>query len=233
MWEAGEVPWRRETLPQDAAVRPFTFFHPLNLLTAVPVFIVVSKTAGLVRLTSGYCWKHPQTGMHQSSFHKEMSRKHGTDKRSNLCSNTWLSFSCFDVTGWATCSMAWMRTLQWGTPSSAASSRWRLLVTPSPSSPLTLIRYVYSPRLTGITYSKHCQSDIVYFFALSCRDSKKKKDFFPNLHRLHFFVSSWFMIPVCAADQVRKWIIDWNLTTEKKHILLRLVYEALVDCKKR
>uniref|UniRef100_A0A3Q3E5X0 Eukaryotic translation initiation factor 3 subunit M n=1 Tax=Labrus bergylta TaxID=56723 RepID=A0A3Q3E5X0_9LABR len=34
-------------------------------------------------------------------------------------------------------------------------------------------------------------------------------------------------------DQVRKWIIDWNLTTEKKHILLRLVYEALVDCKKR
>ncbi|TNN75839.1 Eukaryotic translation initiation factor 3 subunit M [Liparis tanakae] len=33
-------------------------------------------------------------------------------------------------------------------------------------------------------------------------------------------------------DQVRKWIIDWNLTTEKKHTLLRLVYEALVDCKK-
>ncbi|XP_029904433.1 eukaryotic translation initiation factor 3 subunit M [Myripristis murdjan] len=33
-------------------------------------------------------------------------------------------------------------------------------------------------------------------------------------------------------DQVRKWIIDWNLNTEKKHTLLRLVYEALVDCKK-
>ncbi|KAG9352103.1 hypothetical protein JZ751_020516 [Albula glossodonta] len=33
-------------------------------------------------------------------------------------------------------------------------------------------------------------------------------------------------------DQVRKWIIDWNLDTEKKHTLLRLVYEALVDCKK-
>ncbi|KAI4880195.1 hypothetical protein NFI96_026026, partial [Prochilodus magdalenae] len=33
-------------------------------------------------------------------------------------------------------------------------------------------------------------------------------------------------------DQVRKWIVDWNLTTEKKHTLLRLVYEALVDCKK-
>lgn len=33
-------------------------------------------------------------------------------------------------------------------------------------------------------------------------------------------------------DQVRKWITDWNLNTEKKHILLRLVYEALVDCKK-
>ncbi|KAI2653883.1 Eukaryotic translation initiation factor 3 subunit M [Labeo rohita] len=33
-------------------------------------------------------------------------------------------------------------------------------------------------------------------------------------------------------DQVRKWIIDWNLSTEKKHTLLRLVYEALVDCKK-
>ncbi|KAG5839989.1 hypothetical protein ANANG_G00211360 [Anguilla anguilla] len=33
-------------------------------------------------------------------------------------------------------------------------------------------------------------------------------------------------------DQVRKWITDWNLTTEKKHTLLRLVYEALVDCKK-
>lgn len=32
---------------------------------------------------------------------------------------------------------------------------------------------------------------------------------------------------------MRKWIIDWNLTTEKKHTLLRLVYEALVDCKKR
>merc|ERR1739838_1216593 len=32
-------------------------------------------------------------------------------------------------------------------------------------------------------------------------------------------------------DQVRKWIIDWNLTTEKKHTLLRLVYEALVDKK--
>ncbi|KAM4722390.1 eukaryotic translation initiation factor 3 subunit M isoform 2-T2 [Rhinophrynus dorsalis] len=33
-------------------------------------------------------------------------------------------------------------------------------------------------------------------------------------------------------DQVRKWISDWNLSTEKKHILLRLLYEALVDCKK-
>ncbi|KAJ8413006.1 hypothetical protein AAFF_G00105880 [Aldrovandia affinis] len=33
-------------------------------------------------------------------------------------------------------------------------------------------------------------------------------------------------------DQVRKWITDWNLDTEKKHTLLRLVYEALVDCKK-
>uniref|UniRef100_A0A3B4GR35 Eukaryotic translation initiation factor 3 subunit M n=1 Tax=Pundamilia nyererei TaxID=303518 RepID=A0A3B4GR35_9CICH len=33
-------------------------------------------------------------------------------------------------------------------------------------------------------------------------------------------------------DQVRKWIVDWNLNTEKKHTLLRLVYEALVDCKK-
>lgn len=33
--------------------------------------------------------------------------------------------------------------------------------------------------------------------------------------------------------QVRKWITDWNLDTEKKHTLLRLVYEALVDCKKR
>lgn len=32
---------------------------------------------------------------------------------------------------------------------------------------------------------------------------------------------------------MRKWIIDWNLNTEKKHTLLRLVYEALVDCKKR
>ncbi|ELK16016.1 Eukaryotic translation initiation factor 3 subunit M [Pteropus alecto] len=34
-------------------------------------------------------------------------------------------------------------------------------------------------------------------------------------------------------DQVRKWISDWNLNTEKKHTLLRLLYEALVDCKKR
>ncbi|XP_053576378.1 eukaryotic translation initiation factor 3 subunit M isoform X1 [Bombina bombina] len=34
-------------------------------------------------------------------------------------------------------------------------------------------------------------------------------------------------------DQVRKWISDWNLSTEKKHVLLRLLYEALVDCKKR
>ncbi|GAA6065600.1 eukaryotic translation initiation factor 3 subunit M, partial [Tachysurus ichikawai] len=33
-------------------------------------------------------------------------------------------------------------------------------------------------------------------------------------------------------DQVRKWIVDWNLSTEKKHTLLRLVYDALVDCKK-
>lgn len=40
---------------------------------------------------------------------------------------------------------------------------------------------------------------------------------------------------MCVFDfgQVRKWIIDWNLNTEKKHTLLRLVYEALVDCKKR
>lgn len=41
------------------------------------------------------------------------------------------------------------------------------------------------------------------------------------------------MIAVFDADQVRKWIIDWNLNTEKKHTLLRLLYEALVDCKKR
>ncbi|NP_001080061.1 eukaryotic translation initiation factor 3 subunit M [Xenopus laevis] len=33
-------------------------------------------------------------------------------------------------------------------------------------------------------------------------------------------------------DQVRKWISDWNLSTEKKHVVLRLLYEALVDCKK-
>ncbi|XP_006901647.1 PREDICTED: eukaryotic translation initiation factor 3 subunit M-like [Elephantulus edwardii] len=33
-------------------------------------------------------------------------------------------------------------------------------------------------------------------------------------------------------DKVRKWISDWNLTTEKKHTLLRLLYEALVDSKK-
>ncbi|KAM4617415.1 eukaryotic translation initiation factor 3 subunit M isoform 2-T2 [Discoglossus pictus] len=33
-------------------------------------------------------------------------------------------------------------------------------------------------------------------------------------------------------DQVRKWIIDWDLSTEKKHIMLRLLYDALVDCKK-
>ncbi|KAM9301580.1 eukaryotic translation initiation factor 3 subunit M [Gastrophryne carolinensis] len=33
-------------------------------------------------------------------------------------------------------------------------------------------------------------------------------------------------------DQVRKWIVDWNLSTEKKHVLLRLLYEALVDCKR-
>ncbi|XP_075693873.1 eukaryotic translation initiation factor 3 subunit M isoform X2 [Rhinoderma darwinii] len=33
-------------------------------------------------------------------------------------------------------------------------------------------------------------------------------------------------------DQVRKWIIDWDLSTEKKHIMLRLLYEALVECKK-
>lgn len=36
-----------------------------------------------------------------------------------------------------------------------------------------------------------------------------------------------------VSPQVRKWISDWNLTTEKKHTLLRLLYEALVDCKKR
>lgn len=34
------------------------------------------------------------------------------------------------------------------------------------------------------------------------------------------------------AVQVRKWISDWKLTTEKKHTLLRLLYEAFVDCKK-
>ncbi|MEE6499107.1 hypothetical protein FKM82_003322 [Ascaphus truei] len=33
-------------------------------------------------------------------------------------------------------------------------------------------------------------------------------------------------------DQVRKWISDWSLSTEKKHTLLRLLYEALVECKK-
>lgn len=33
-------------------------------------------------------------------------------------------------------------------------------------------------------------------------------------------------------DQVRKWISSWNLSTDKKHTLLRLLYEALVDCKK-
>ncbi|NXW42948.1 EIF3M factor, partial [Nyctiprogne leucopyga] len=33
-------------------------------------------------------------------------------------------------------------------------------------------------------------------------------------------------------DQVRKWISDWNLGTEKKHTLLRLLYDVLVDCKK-
>uniref|UniRef100_A0A8C5QSK5 Eukaryotic translation initiation factor 3 subunit M n=1 Tax=Leptobrachium leishanense TaxID=445787 RepID=A0A8C5QSK5_9ANUR len=33
-------------------------------------------------------------------------------------------------------------------------------------------------------------------------------------------------------DQVRKWISDWNLNSEKKHVLLRLLYEALVDSKR-
>ncbi|PIO32717.1 hypothetical protein AB205_0064610, partial [Aquarana catesbeiana] len=33
-------------------------------------------------------------------------------------------------------------------------------------------------------------------------------------------------------DQVRKWITDWGLSTEQKHILLRLLYEALVECKR-
>ncbi|XP_015265204.1 PREDICTED: eukaryotic translation initiation factor 3 subunit M [Gekko japonicus] len=33
-------------------------------------------------------------------------------------------------------------------------------------------------------------------------------------------------------EQVRKWISDWNLNTEKKHTLLRLLYDVLVDCKK-
>ncbi len=37
---------------------------------------------------------------------------------------------------------------------------------------------------------------------------------------------------MCSV-QVRKWITDWNLNTEKKHTLLRMVYDALVDCKKR
>ena len=72
-------------------------------------------------------------------------------KQSVLCSNTWQSLSCFDVTGWVTCSMAWMRTLQWDTRSSVASSRWLQRVMPSPSSPLTSIRYICSPWLTGIT----------------------------------------------------------------------------------
>ncbi len=137
-----------------------------------------------------------------------MSREHGTVKRSNLCSNTWLSRSCFDVTGWATCSTAWMRTLQWGTPSSVASSRWRQLVTPSHSSPLTLIRYIYSPRITGITYSKHCRSDIVYFFGLSCRDSKKKKKLVCRIFQIStgcIFVSAvdlWYLFVLlirCAS----------------------------------
>lgn len=41
------------------------------------------------------------------------------------------------------------------------------------------------------------------------------------------------MIGFLCSVQVRKWITDWNLDTEKKHTLLRLVYDALVDCKKR
>ncbi|KAG8438250.1 hypothetical protein GDO86_008808 [Hymenochirus boettgeri] len=40
-----------------------------------------------------------------------------------------------------------------------------------------------------------------------------------------------FYVPT-DLDQVRKWITDWDLNTDKKHILLRLLYEALVDCKK-
>ncbi|KAL7992210.1 hypothetical protein Chor_016466 [Crotalus horridus] len=33
-------------------------------------------------------------------------------------------------------------------------------------------------------------------------------------------------------EQVRKWISDWNLSIEKKHTVLRLLYDGLVDCKK-
>ncbi|XP_018423229.1 PREDICTED: eukaryotic translation initiation factor 3 subunit M isoform X2 [Nanorana parkeri] len=35
-------------------------------------------------------------------------------------------------------------------------------------------------------------------------------------------------IDVTEEDQVRKWITDWNLSIDKKHTLLRLLYEALV-----
>lgn len=52
---------------------------------------------------------------------------------------------------------------------------------------------------------------------------------------IHNFIinNSMICFYIWRLVQVRKWIIDWNLTTEKKHTLLRLVYEALVDCKKR
>ncbi|XP_043914878.1 eukaryotic translation initiation factor 3 subunit M isoform X2 [Protopterus annectens] len=33
-------------------------------------------------------------------------------------------------------------------------------------------------------------------------------------------------------EQIRKWISDWGLSTDKKHTLLRLLYEALVDSKR-
>lgn len=48
-----------------------------------------------------------------------------------------------------------------------------------------------------------------------------------------YYLSLSFFALFFVHVQVRKWIIDWNLNTEKKHTLLRLVYEALVDCKKR
>uniref|UniRef100_A0A8C9WL17 Eukaryotic translation initiation factor 3 subunit M n=1 Tax=Scleropages formosus TaxID=113540 RepID=A0A8C9WL17_SCLFO len=52
---------------------------------------------------------------------------------------------------------------------------------------------------------------------------------------LYFFFPN---TPFCSfkgylsTGAVRRWIVDWDLDTEKKHTLLRLLYEALVDCKK-